>query len=160
MPILAEKIQRSVGVLLVITLLTLSACSSDDPLSPESAVRATIVALEEAAEKRTLSGFMTHISKGYQDHEGKRWADIQRIVQFEYLRNQNIHILSNITELDVRGDIATVEINAAMAARAADLTNSSQRLRANTHRFSLVLEGSDNQQVWKVKSVAWQRGWH
>ena len=136
----------------------LAACSGDPEKTPEQAVKDTLRALEVAAEGRTLSGFMEHISEEYEDHQGYTWDDIQRLVQFEYIRNQNIHIFTDIQQLEVDGDIATVELNAAMASRASDLENKAGRLRADTHRFSIILR-RDAPEVWKVESVSWQLGW-
>ena len=138
--------------------LVIGGCSSPDPLSPEQAVRTTLEQLEVAAESRSLSAFMEHVSEDYQDHKGYTWEDIQRLVQFEYIRNQSIHIFTDIKELQVNGDIATVELNAAMASRASDLEDVAGRLKADTHSLSLVLKQTEPQ-TWKVESVSWQRGW-
>ncbi len=156
---LTTKTPRNSGLLVLLLSLLLTACANESELTPEAAVKATLKAIEEAAEARTLSGFMSHVSEEYQDHEGNSWEDIQRLVQFEYIRNQNIHIFTNITRLDITENVATVELNVAMASTAAALENQSARLRADTHHFSLVLRGSNDQQTWMVESVAWRRGW-
>jgi hypothetical protein len=140
-------------------VLWLSACSSPPPESPEALVKKTLQELEEAAEARSLQAFMKHISPDYQDHRGDSWEDIQRLVQFQYIRNQNIHIYSNVTSLTIEGDMATAEVNVAMAARAADLQSQTSRLRADTHRFSVLLTPSESGDQWLVSSVSWQRGW-
>jgi hypothetical protein len=122
-------------------------------------VRNTLEALETAAQERSLSAFMEHISKDYSDHRGNTWKDIQRLVQFQYIRHTSIFIFSDITSLVVEADAAAVEINVTMAARASDLESSAARLRADNHQFSVLLKKSDDLERWLVSSVSWQQGW-
>lgn len=140
----------------------LTGCSAPAELSPEEQVRATITALEEAAEERSSSAFMQHISPEYADLDGRSWDDIQRIVQVQYIRNQNIHLFVDIAQLEVSGDTASVELSVFMAARAADLApnklaNTLKSLRANSHHFSVVFAANASDGDWQVVSVAWRR---
>jgi len=135
------------------------ACSDKPAETPEERIRATLKSLETAAEARSVSDFMQHVSEDYVDHRGNKKKEIEGILRLQYLRNQNIHILSTIQSLDIQGDVATVEISTAMAATEAGLEENSSRLKANTHRFSVVLRSSDAQQTWLIDSVSWQRGW-
>lgn len=114
--------------------------------------------IELAAEARSLKDFMHHISDDYADHQGNDLQAIRRLVQLQYIRNQNIHIFTSISSLDVQDDVATVELSAAMAAREADLLDESTRLKANTYRFSIVLRLAERE-AWMVESVSWKRGW-
>ena len=142
-------------------------CSEPELNSPEQAIKNTLQALEEAAEERTLSGFMRYISDDYQDRQGNRKKDIRRIVQIHYIRNQKIHILSKVQSVEINGTLAKVELSAAMAGREADLpgellsgaTRGLSGLRANTHHFTIQLVSDDQQQTWLVKKVSWKRGW-
>ncbi len=143
--------------ILLIAALMLSSCSSDSELSEEDKVRATLAALEEAAEKRSLSEMTEHISDSYKDYEGNDLKRVKGLLQFQLIKNQNINIFSKIRELEVIGDTATAEVSVAMASRAIDLSSEANRLRADTHRFSLVLNLENEK--WKIKSVSWQRGW-
>jgi hypothetical protein len=141
---------------LIIILLT--GCGGSDAPTPEQRVKAVLEAIESAAEQRSLSGLMEHISESYTDHRGQSKEDIRRLIQLHYLRNQNIHIFTTVQSLIIEDDTATVELNAAMAATEAEVESEQGRLRANTHRFAVVLK-SANQQDWLVQSVSWQRGW-
>ena len=143
---------------LLITLsLLLSACG-DDPTSPEQQVRNTLNAMQEAAESRSMSDFMDHISDRYADHQGNDKAAIRRIMQLLFLRNQSINILTLVQSMDVQDNIAAVEISAAMAARGVDLTQETNRLKADAHHFSVVLQHVEDSK-WEVQSVSWKRGW-
>lgn len=141
--------------------LLLNACSSSELESPEKQVRAVLVAIEEASEQRSLSGMMQHVSDGYIDHRGNTNKDIKRLLQIHLLRNQNISVFTRISSLEINSDVlpqtASVELSAAMAARGVDLSLESNRLKANTHRFSLVFTLEDD--TWRISSASWQRGW-
>lgn len=147
--------------------IALFGCSEPELNSPEQAIKNTLQAIEEAAEQRTLAGFMQHISDDYQDRQGNRKADIRRIMQLHYIRNQKIHILSKVQSIAINGSTAKVKLSAAMAGREADLsgellsgeTRGLGGLRANTHHFNIHLISDDQQQTWLVKKVAWKRGW-
>ncbi|MBX2848482.1 MAG: hypothetical protein KTR16_09180 [Acidiferrobacterales bacterium] len=139
------------------TALLISACS-DDPTSPEQQVRTTLNAMQEAAEQRSLSDFMQHVAEDYSDHKGNNKEAIKRFVQILFLRNQSINIFTLIQDLDIQDNIAAVEVSAAMAARGVDLTQESNRLKADTNHFSVVLQNKGDTK-WQVQSVSWKRGW-
>ena len=142
-----------------IALLSLFSCDSAQPGSPESRLRDTLQSIEQAAEARSLSKFMQHISDDYQDHKGNDKDQIRKIMQLQYIRNQNIHILAKVTELVVDGNSATVELSAAMAGNEVDLQGDFSKLRADSYQFSVALVSPDQQQTWLVESVSWKRGW-
>jgi len=144
--------------LTVMMALGLAACTSEQPESPKEAVERTVKAIKSGAQARSLSAVMEHISDNYQDHLGQTKSDLRRLVQFQFLRNQNIFIYADIEELTINDDVATVEVNAAMAARASDLEAKNFLLRADTTRFSVVMRQVEGQHKWQVESVAWQSG--
>jgi len=144
-------------IILLVLCLGLLACSDQDPQSPEQRVKATLVAIEEAAEARSLSGIMRHVSGNYRDHQGRLSDDVKRTIQIYLLSNQQIHIFTRINSLEITGDLASVELLAAMASTEAALMNEEQRIRADTHRFSLLLVLEDDE--WLLSSASWQRGW-
>ena len=140
----------------------LFSCSEAKLDSPDQAIKNTLQALEQAAEERTLSGFMQHISDDYQDRQGNGKKDIRRIIQIHYIRNQKIYIVSKVQSIVINGSTAIVELSAAMVGREADLpgeTAGLSGLRANTHHFNIQLISDDQQQTWLVKRVDWKRGW-
>ncbi|RBP48422.1 hypothetical protein [Arenicella xantha] len=140
------------------TLITiLSACGGSNPDDPETQVKAVLASVEEAAERRSLSGVMDHISDDYLDHTGQDKKSIARLVQLQILRNQKINAFSLIRSIEITENLASVELSVSMSAREDDLSNESNRLRADGYRFSilLALEGND----WKIRSVSWKQGW-
>lgn len=143
---------------LLVTLSILLIACGDDPTSPEQQVRNTLNTMQEAAENRSMSDFMEHISDRYADHQGNDKDSIRRIIQLLFLRNQSINIFTLIQSIDVQDNIAAVEISAAMAARGIDLTQETNRLKADAHHFSVVLQRVEDSE-WEVQSVSWKRGW-
>jgi hypothetical protein len=141
--------------LLLISLM-LSACGGED-LSPEAQIRKTISEMESAAEQRSLSSFMEHVSEQYNDHEGNNHKAIARYVQINFIRNQSINIFSKIQSINVEGSSASVEISVAMGSREVDLSEEGNRLKADSMHFSVLFQLDDDK--WLVKSVSWRRCW-
>jgi len=150
-----KKLRRVSLLMLVISLL--SACNSDPELSEEDKVKATLNAIETAAQERSLSGMVEHLSPSYRDFDGNDYKAVKDLLRLQLLRNQSINIFSKIRELEVIGNSATAELSVAMASRGVDLSSEANRLRADTHRFSIRL--AKEKELWKIKSVSWQRGW-
>jgi len=143
------------AIFLLIVLV--SGCSSDPDLSPEQQVRDTLAAIETGVEARSLSAIMEHVSENYQDHRGQTKKDVTRLMQLQIIRNQNINIFTRIKSIEINNGVASVELSSAMASRAVDLSIESNRLKADTAKFSLVLTKEGNH--WRVQSSNWQRGW-
>lgn len=148
-------ITRCLG--LIVLSLLLSSCG-DDPSSPGQQVRDTLKAMQVAAEERSMSDFMQHIADNYSDHQGNDKAAVRRIMQVLFLRNQSINIFTLIQSIEIQNDIAAVEVSAAMAARGVDLSEETNRLKADTHHFSVALIQTGSSE-WQVQSVSWKRGW-
>ena len=138
-------------------LLGLYGCSGEQALSPEDQVTQVLSQIEEGVEARSMSAVMDHVSADYRDHQGMLKQDLKRIVQMHFVRNQQINLFTRIKSIDISDGLASVELSAAMAARGVDLSQDANRLRADTHRFAVLLSEQDGD--WMVSSVSWQRGW-
>jgi len=138
-------------------ILLLGGCGNSDQSSPEQQVKTVLSAIEEGIEARSRSQVMEHISDDYQDHQGQDKKSVARLLQLQIMRNQQINIFTVIKDIQINEGIASVELSAAMASREVDLAVEANRLRADTHRFSLVLV--DEQGYWRVQSASWQSGW-
>lgn len=137
--------------------LTLGACSSDEPMSEEQQVRAVLKAMELGAQERSLSAVMLHVSPKYRDSQANNFKAVQQLIQFQFIRNQNINIFSKVRELEVIDNAATVEMSLAMTSGKLDLSDETNRLRADTFRFSLLFIKENND--WLLQSASWQQGW-
>lgn len=145
-------------LLILLSCLLLIACSSD-PTSPEQQVRRSLSAMETAAQERSMSGFMRYISDDYLDHQGNNKDALKRLLQILFLRNQKIHIFTLVKSIEINGGFAEVEISAAMTSRDVDLSQETNRLKADTQRFSIILSPNKRNDEWLVKSASWQNGW-
>lgn len=155
-----NKYQSATSFLLLLGLfatLLLSACSNDEPMSDEQQVRAVIKSMELAAQERSLSAVMQHVSPNYSDSKANDFKAVQRLVQLQFLRNQNINIFSKVSELEIIDNAAAIEMSLAMTSGKFDLSDESNRLRADTFRFSLLFIKEKND--WHLQSASWQRGW-
>lgn len=143
-------------ILLLLTCLLLNGCA-DDEGTPEQQVRKTLDAIELASEERSMSDLMDFVAEDYSDHQGNDKNAIRRVMQLLFLRNQSINIFSLVRSIDITNDVAAVELSAAMAARGVDLSLETNRLKADTHRFSILLKQTEGD--WLIQSVSWQQGW-
>lgn len=145
-------------LIIILSCLILVACASD-PTSPEQQVRKSLLAMEAAAQERSMSGFMPYISDDYSDHQGNNKDALKRLLQLLFLRNQKINIFTFIKSIDINNGLAKVEISAAMTSRDVDLSQETNRLKADTQRFSITLSPNKNNEIWLVQSASWQQGW-
>lgn len=148
---------KALSTISVFLVLLISACSNQSILSPEEQIEKVLANIEENVEARSISGVLEHVSETYKDHRGQSKKDIAKVLQLHFIRNQQINIFTLIRSIEVENDLASVELSAAMASQGIDLNVEANRLRADTHRFSMVL--SNTGQVWRLESVSWQRGW-
>lgn len=144
--------------LILLSCFILSACSSD-PTSPEQQVRKSLSAMESAAQERSMSDFMRYISDDYSDYQGNNKDALKRLVQILFLQNQKIYIFTVVKSIEINNSVAEVEISAAMTSRELDLSQETNRLKADTQRFTLTLSPNENNDIWLVKSASWQDGW-
>ncbi len=153
-----HKRTKSFKTLLCLVLaLVLSACNSSEPMSDEQQVRAVLEAMEHAAQDRSLSAVMQHVSPKYKDPQGNDFKTVQRLIQLQFITNQNINIFSKVREIEIIDNAAAVEMSLAMASGKLDLSDESNRLRADSFRLSLLYIKEDGD--WQLQSASWQRGW-
>ena len=143
--------------LIILMLLLLTSCSQTKEDSPEQQIRQVLANIEQGIEDRSLSAVMDNIDDNYNDHQGRTKKDLKRYLQLQILRNQNITIFSKIRSLEVNQQLASIELSAASAARGVDLNIETNRLKADSHRASIVL--TETNDGWKVTSSSWNRGW-
>jgi hypothetical protein len=148
-----RSIRRLLGLALVLPLW-LAGCGGGGD-SPEAMLRQSIDALQHAAEERSLSGFMAHISENYMDEGGRTRKDVRALAQLQFIRNPNIHTFKVVHDPTLTDDRnARVTVLAALAGRPIDGASALTGLRAELMRFDLdfVLEDS-----WRITSARWSR---
>ena len=145
-----------ISLMVVFFAFLVHGCGSD-LTSPEQQIRDALYAIELATEERSMSDFMNGIADDYSDHQGNDNKAIRRIIQLLFVRNQSINIFTIIHSIDISDNIAAVELSVAMASRDVDLEQESNRLKADTQRFSIVLTQSND--TWLIQSGSWKDGW-
>lgn len=137
-----------------VSLVLLLACGGPEQ-TPEARIRDLVSRAEQAAENHDLSVFKNSVAGDYQDSRGYNRQTVLRLIQGVLLRNQQIHLLSLVREVDVKEDAARARVLVAMAGRPIESADALLGLRAELMRFEvqLVLEGDE----WLVRAVDWQR---
>lgn len=124
-----------------------------DSSSPDAQVRATIAAIEEAAEARDVGGFMEHVSDEFRDSQGRAASELSRYVHGYFIANQSIHLLSRIESIEFPTSAeARARVTVGMVGRdaaAADAWN----LAAEIHDFDVTFVREDGE--WKVRYAKW-----
>lgn len=137
-------------------LILLSACSGDVD-DPEQQIHEMIHAGEAAFEARSIVEVLDYIADSYQDQEGRKKGDIQRLVAGYILRNKSIHLLTRIhnVALNHDGNQADVMLYVGMAGVPVGNVDQLVFTRADLYRFdlSVVLEEG----VWRVANGSWQQ---
>lgn len=137
-----------------VLLLFLSACGGPEQ-PPDAKIRDLVSRVERAAEDHDLSVFKASVAGDYQDNHGYNRQTVLRLIQGVLLRNQQIHLLSLVREVDVAEDTARARVLVAMAGQPIESADALLNLRAELMRFDveLILEGDE----WLVRAVDWQR---
>ena len=137
---------------IIFILLFLTACGGNSD-NPEQQVKKVITNIEKGIEEGSLSQVIDHIDDYYIDHNGWTKKDITRYLQLQILRNQNITLLSRIKSIEISQNTASVELAVASAARGTNLTLEENRLKADIHNISIVLNNSSGS--WNIVSSSW-----
>lgn len=144
---------RLVGAVAAVLIL-LPACGGPQQ-SPEARIRDLVAQAEQAAEDRELSVFKDSVADDYQDNHGYTRQTVLRLVQGVLLRNQNIHLLSVVRDVEVRDSTARARVLVAMAGRPLESTEALLNVRADLMRFDVELVLVDDD--WLVRAVDWER---
>ncbi len=133
-----------------------SAGCSRKPKDPEAEVRAAVAAMESAVEERDLGRIKELLHDGYKDAHGNNKSGIVRLLQFQFLRRQSIHVLTTIQELELTSDTtAKVSLTAAVAATPIKSAGDLTRLSAEVFELDVSFVKVDGD--WLVKKTRYER---
>lgn len=142
------------STILIIFLLNLMACSSDEKLTKEQILMQSIVELEKRFEERKLSKIVEYVSESYQDDSGRKFKDIKRSIQMQLMRHKTLYVFSTIKDVQWQDDKnATVKITAAMGGQPMESASILTSVRADMIKFTVEFVLED--EVYKVKSAIW-----
>ena len=113
-------------------------------------MRQWVSEMEVAAEEKNRRGMLNRISESYADARGNSRKDIGDMLLLQFMRQQNVSVLSTIDEINVFADSAAeVKLTVAMAG-----TDTGRfALSADAYRFDLELEKADNE--WLLIGAKW-----
>lgn len=132
-------------------------CCRADPQDPEAQIRSLLSRSEAAASEKDLATVKDAISELYADDSGHDKQAIAALVGFNFLRNDSIHLLTRVLQIELLDPThAEASVLVAMAGQPIPGGRELAKLRASIYRFdfSLCDEGSGG---WRVTSARWQR---
>ena len=92
------------GLLIVL----LAACGRP---ADEQALRDTISAMQAAAEERSISGVMDHVTEDFGGSHGLDQAGLRRLLQAQFLGNQQVGVTLGPIEVEMQGERAKVSFS-------------------------------------------------
>ena len=139
--------KRSVFTLLLAAVAVLSAGCSREP--PEQALRATIAAMQAAAEARDSDALVASVSEDFAGPEGMDRDAFRRYLAVIWLRNREVGVSVGPLELELIGERATVGFTAAATGGEGWMPDRGQVYRVVT---GWRMEGGE----WRLISARWE----
>ena len=124
----------------------LAGCSREPP---EQALRATIEAMQVAAEARDSEALVASVSEQFAGPDGMGRDEFRRYLALLWLRNREVGVSVGPLELKLIGERATVEFTAAARGGQGWMPDRAQVYRVRT---GWQREGGD----WKLISAEWE----
>ena len=134
---------------MILTACLLAACGASDE-GPEAAVRAWVAQGQQAAEDKDRGALIDMVSPAYADSRGNSRDDIDNMLRFYFLRQQDVALLIRIDELALFADSAAeMTLHVGMAGT----NDNALGFSADAYRIEmeLVREGDD----WLLTSARW-----
>jgi hypothetical protein len=127
-------------------------CAAGDP---EAAVRATLDAVEAAAEQRDIGFFRDFVGPTYRDSRGNDRDQLLAMLRGYFIANQRIEVLARVEDVKLEGpDAARVVMHAGLLGQRAGQAllggTSGESVRLE---LELVADGGE----WQLIGLAWQR---
>jgi ketosteroid isomerase-like protein len=88
--------------------LCLAACGRP---ADEQALRDTIAGMQAAAETRSISGVMDHVTEDFGGSHGLDHAGLRRMLQAQFLGNQKVGVTLGPIEVEMQGERAQVSFS-------------------------------------------------
>ncbi|MDO8704245.1 MAG: hypothetical protein Q7J84_04790 [Sulfuricaulis sp.] len=124
--------------------------------SPEAQVRTLLKRGETATEKKETGVLRQMISEKYVDSQGQDKRAIEAILRYYFMRHDSIHLLMRIQSIAFpQPGQAQAIVLVAMAGQPISDVQELERLRADLHRFEIILANENKE--WKVIRAEWRR---
>jgi hypothetical protein len=117
-------------------------------------VRATLAAIEQAAEARDVGALKEHLSDQYADDRGQDKRAVAGLATFHFMRNRSVYLLTLVRQVRVESPgEARAEALVALAGRPIPGPEALAGLRADLYRFDVELREEDG--AWRVTRAGW-----
>jgi hypothetical protein len=146
----SHRLARSLAALALALAPALRALACSEPETPESRVRAALVAIETAAEQGDVGAFDALVSPSYQDaygHDKRRLADYVRLHVLRHPRGREVI-------LRVRDVRLTSETTASVMAHAGFAGAGESTLHADAYALDIDFALEDDE--WRVAWAQWR----
>ena len=138
------------GLLISLTiigiLLSVGACSRTPA---EQAIREAIEAMEQGLQERKPRAVMAHVSRDFQDREGRDTQMLRRFLAAQFLRHQSIQVVLSNLDIEVLGDSAGVNTQAT-------LLGGSGLLPQHAQSYFVTMEWRQQGSDWLLYRLDWE----
>jgi hypothetical protein len=145
---------RACALLLLVAQLSLAGCGKP-AASVEQQIEDLIKVVADAAEQQQAGDILALISPAYIDGHGNTHDDVSRLLRLQFLRQQDIVLLTTIDSVSVSaGTAAAAEVTVGMAGSDSSLLG----FRADAYEFELEFETDGNPSSysdWRLVSARW-----
>lgn len=145
---------RSCALLLLAAYLSLAGCGKP-ATSAEQQIKDWIKFVADAAEQQQAGDILDLISPAYSDGHGNTHDDVTRLLRLQFLRQQDIVLLTTIDSVNViAGTAAAAAVTVGMAGSDSSLLG----FRADAYEFELEFETDGNPSSysdWRLVSARW-----
>lgn len=146
---------RPALALLALAFAAASGCGGPPP-SPEEEIRQMIAEAEEHASARDLPALRERIAEDYQDAYGRDRAEVVSIVRFHFLRNQVVHLLVRVREIEVDPK-GRARVRALVATAGRPIPALEALADGGADLLWMDFEVARRDGEWAVTSAAWER---
>ena len=135
--------------------LWLSACS-DEPASPEQALRAVLEAGEQAVEARDLMAVMERVDPDYRDDRQRDWRQLRALLAGYFFRHPDVYVISQVERIEIlQPDKAEVVLFAGLAGSAQEASGPLSGLRGQLLRFDMTFRQVEAED-WRLLTASWR----
>lgn len=152
---------KNYGCLTFFLILMLSACTSDETLTPEAQIKNWVNEVERGVEKKDIKAIRQLIVGTYKDKQNndKQNNDKQKIIslfRYQFIKNHSIHLFTHIKEIKISDKTkATLGVLVIMTGKPMDSQKVHERLKGDFYRFDIKLENEFDQ--WRAVSAQWKK---
>ena len=143
------RIRARISLSLIAMTTVLLACAESQNQT-EAAIGEWIAEIEVSVTEKARRSVVAKISADYGDLRGNEKDDIDKLLRFYFMRQNNIKLLTSIDRIELLGEgAAEVDLTVGLAGTSDGVLSFS----ADAYRFSLELQTEDDE--WRLVAARW-----